>query len=62
MSPAIQHIIAIIAVPERGILFAESVTSLPSDADMLAEGIASIKGKQRPVDLLIVAYYVLRLI
>jgi hypothetical protein len=47
LNPAIQNIIAIVAIAESGIFYAESVATIPSDADMLAEGIASIKGKQK---------------
>jgi hypothetical protein len=47
LTPAIQNIIAIVAIAERGTFYAESVVNLPSDPDMLAEGRASIKRKQK---------------
>jgi len=47
INPAIQHIIAIVTIAERGVFFAESVTNLPPQGDVLIEEIASIKGKQK---------------
>jgi hypothetical protein len=47
LNPAIQNIIAIVAIAKRGIFYPKLVANLPSDADMLVEGITSIKGKQK---------------
>lgn len=47
IQPEIQHIIAIVAVAERGFFYTESIASLPSQASILAERIASITRKQK---------------
>jgi len=45
--PELQHIIAIVAVAERGFFYAESMASLPSQVSILAGRIASITRKQK---------------
>jgi hypothetical protein len=47
INPDMKHIIAIVAVAERGFFYAESVASLPSQLSLFTEEIASIESKQK---------------